>query len=266
MNALVHQSLNGKLDLKFGFKRGKTRLLDSYQKPPLRVSRVLYLNNDDVATVYLVDTSGGMAGGDRNDIRIHVSPSAHVQVITQSATKIYPSRIGSLQTEQSIQLNIEDHGHLVWYPETTIPYKDARFKQNILISLKPHSSCYFADILSPGRERHEEKFLYDNVDSTIKIDYDDQCIAFDRQKFEPATFTNQQLGLLDNHCYYANAWFFKPQLEIETRFIQESITKYSDMQFAVTALDPVGLHARWLSKDLCDLKESMKEFYELINT
>ncbi|WP_157800957.1 urease accessory protein UreD [Bacillus solitudinis] len=226
---------------------------------------MLYLNDEGEATVYLVDTSGGMVSGDRNAIQVKVASSSTAHLVTQSSTKIYPSRASGDLTEQTIDLAVDDFASLYWHPETTIPFKDARFKQKITVSLKPSSTFYFADILSPGREKHDEMFKYEMVDTSIKIDYNGTCIAYDRQKLQPSSFSKKQLGLLDDCSYFGSAWFISPTPIDSLRSLQEQMPVLPGVRFSVTELDPVGLHARWLSKDLCLVKESMSAFYELIN-
>ena len=65
-----------------------------YQQPPLKASRELYEGQDPTATVYIMESSGGMVAGDRNDITVKLAPDSRARLVQQSALKIYPSHTG----------------------------------------------------------------------------------------------------------------------------------------------------------------------------
>lgn len=266
MKTALYQTLQGKLELSFTKQRGKTRMISCYQQPPLKSSRVLYTHGDDVATVYLVDTSGGIASGDRNDISITASSSSTVNLIPQSSTKIYPARLDGELSLQTIDLTISDNSSLYWHPETTIPFVNSRFKQIINISVDASSTFYYADILSPGREKHNEKFQYESIDSKMSIVYAGKQLAYDRLRLQPLTIPTHSLGILDDFAYYGSCWFISPTLSQPLHEIQKKMRSNLEIRSAVTSLDPIGLHARWLSNDLCLLKEEMNTFFQLMTS
>ena len=47
-----------------------------FQQPPLKASRELYEGKDPTATVYIMESSGGMVAGDRNDITVKLAPDS----------------------------------------------------------------------------------------------------------------------------------------------------------------------------------------------
>ncbi|MET3506622.1 urease accessory protein UreD [Halalkalibacter oceani] len=261
--AAAFQTLQGRLDLSFAHHRGKTRMMSCYQLPPLKASRALYPDDDGAATVYLVDTSGGIASGDKNRMTISASAAAKVHLIQQSSTKIYPARLDGEVSKQSLSFDISEESSLYWHPETTIPFAGSRFVQTIEIALDSSSTCYFAEILSPGRLEHAESFQYESLDLKLSVAYEGRQIAYDRLRFQPDA--TPQLGMLDDY-YYGSAWFFSPDFGESAAELQEACPIDQDCRFAVTSLDPVGFHARWLSRDLCLLKAHMKSFFQHIST
>ena len=56
-----------------------------YQQPPLKASRELYEGKDPTATVYIMESSGGMVAGDRNDITVKLAPDSSARLVQQSA-------------------------------------------------------------------------------------------------------------------------------------------------------------------------------------
>lgn len=260
-NTTRYQTLAGELVLTFQGLEGKTYLTNCYQQPPLKVSRALYSNECGHASVYLIDTSGGIACGDQNQIMITATNHASAEMIQQSATKIYPARLSETMSRQAITITVAEGSKFYWLPETTIPFAGSRFKQTIELQVDASSTCYFADILSPGREKHDETFQYKTIDSSLRIFYDNHLLAYDRLHFQPGD--KKQIGLLDNY-YFGSAWYISDSIPEELAIIQNRMTKHPAIRCAVTELDPVGLHARWLSDDLCLLKEQMAQFQAFV--
>src|SRR5690554_68912 len=98
---------DGRLSMEFEKRRDKTVMTNCYQHPPLKASRTLYLNtnNPSEATVYMMESSGGLVEGDHNDFQVNVNEGAEVCLIPQSATLIYPSNNG-VWSSQNIDVSI----------------------------------------------------------------------------------------------------------------------------------------------------------------
>src|SRR5579872_558107 len=68
--------------------------------------------NQDTLDAVIVNTAGGMAGGDDFGIDVEVGPGAQLSVTTASAEKIYRS-LGP-QTQIGVTLDIRAAGSLTW--------------------------------------------------------------------------------------------------------------------------------------------------------
>ena len=66
----------------------------------------------------ILNTAGGMAGGDRFSIEVSVAPGARVVVTTAAAEKIYRS----LEADSTVEVNLKiaAGGALAWLPQETI--------------------------------------------------------------------------------------------------------------------------------------------------
>ena len=82
--------------------------------------RVRFPNSqsDGALDAVIVNTAGGMTGGDRFELGIDVGAGARLSVTTAAAEKIYRS-LGP-DTEVGIKLAIGDGAALVWLPQETI--------------------------------------------------------------------------------------------------------------------------------------------------
>jgi urease accessory protein len=97
----------------------------------------------------VVNTAGGMAGGDRFDLDIAVGPGAKLTVTTAAAEKIYRS-LGS-DTEIRVKLDIGSGGTLGWLPQETILFDQIRLSRSIEADLAPDASLLLAEGVVFGR-------------------------------------------------------------------------------------------------------------------
>src|ERR1700691_5099010 len=81
--------------------------------------RVRFPNGDGHGALdaIIVNTAGGMAGGDRFHIDVKVDAGARVNLTTAAAEKIYRS-LGP-ETLIDVKLNIGPSGTLAWLPQET---------------------------------------------------------------------------------------------------------------------------------------------------
>src|SRR5262249_50726157 len=100
----------GRIALSVKVEAGITRRARGYEEGPLR-ARCPGAPAGELEAV-IVNTAGGMAGGDRFDIELAVGRDARLLVTTAAAEKIYRS-LGE-QTEVHVTAKVEAGGQLAW--------------------------------------------------------------------------------------------------------------------------------------------------------
>ncbi|WP_258955239.1 urease accessory protein UreD [Lysinibacillus fusiformis] len=139
----------GKLEMAFEPRRGYTRLVHVYQQPPLKASRELYEGSDPTATVFLMESSGGMVAGDRNEIDVKLAPESRVRLKQQSALKIYPSHTGDHCT-QAITVEIASESRLFCFPVFTVPFAGGFFLASTIFYLAVCWILLCGAVVAPG--------------------------------------------------------------------------------------------------------------------
>lgn len=239
----------GKLEMAFEPRRGFTRLVHVYQQPPLKASRELYEGNHPTATVFIMESSGGMVAGDRNEISVKLAPDSQVRLKQQSALKIYPSHTGEFCT-QAITVELDERARLEWLPEVTIPFERANFQVDTTIHLKESSTLIWGEIVAPGREMRGEIFDYQAFQSKYKLYVEDSLIAFDSFHFKPQDMNFSTIGLLEKALYIGSLWIVAPQVQhLNIRDLQDRIQLEPSVQASVTKLTDQAIHCRWLAKE-----------------
>jgi urease accessory protein len=119
--------------------------------------RVRFPNGDRRAALdaVIVNTAGGMAGGDRFDIDIKVGAGARLTVTTAAAEKIYRS-LGP-DAAISIKLAVGAGGALAWLPQETILFDQVRLRRTIDVELARDGNLILAEAAVFGRSAMGER-------------------------------------------------------------------------------------------------------------
>ena len=126
---------------------GRTRRAHVHEAGSLRLR---FPNSDDaMLEAIILNTAGGMTGGDRFDVDIDVGEGAKLLVGTTSAEKIYRSLQGDVTVD--VKLKVENGAHLAWLPQETILFDRARYSRRIDVDLAPDASLVLAEAVVFGR-------------------------------------------------------------------------------------------------------------------
>lgn len=97
----------------------------------------------------IINTAGGMTGGDRFALDFTVGAGAALKVTTAAAEKIYRS-LGP-DTTMNVKIDVAPGGSLAWLPQETILYDQARFYRDIEIDLAGNARLLLAEACIFGR-------------------------------------------------------------------------------------------------------------------
>ena len=112
--------------------------------------RVRFPNTDPgECEAVIVNTAGGIAGGDRFDFDIEVGPQARLSVSGAAAEKIY--RTHGPDAEISVRLDVREGASLRWLPQETILYDRTRVTRKIDVDLAGDASIVLAEAIVFGR-------------------------------------------------------------------------------------------------------------------
>jgi len=106
----------------------------------------------------LVNTAGGIAGGDRFEIEIATGEGSRLAVTTAAAEKVY--RTDGPAAELNIALKAAPGSHLAWLPQETILFDRARVSRRIEIDLAESASLLLCEIVVFGRSAMGERMLH----------------------------------------------------------------------------------------------------------
>ncbi len=97
----------------------------------------------------IVNTAGGVAGGDRLTFEFAVGPGARLVVTTAAAEKVY--RTLAPDATIGVKLSVGTAAALAWLPQETILFDRARLTRTIDIDLAENAELLLAEALVFGR-------------------------------------------------------------------------------------------------------------------
>jgi urease accessory protein len=97
----------------------------------------------------IVNTAGGMAGGDRFALDLAVGPGARLVVTSAAAEKVY--RTLGAETTIAARLKVATGGEMAWLPQETILFDSARLRRAIEVDLAADARLLLAEAVIFGR-------------------------------------------------------------------------------------------------------------------
>jgi urease accessory protein len=160
---------------------GEDRLVDLYQATPLRILFPYPLPGDPL-TAALVNTSGGLVGGDQLKLAVTVGAGAAALVCAQAAEKVY--RSSGPDSRIDIDLAVGAGGWLEMLPQETILFDGARLRRRCRVDLVGDAQFLGGEILVFGRQARGERLRRGLIHDGWEIRRDGKLAWVDRLRLE----------------------------------------------------------------------------------
>jgi len=147
ISALPAQRAAGVARLSCAVGDGRTRLRRLYQDGAAKI-RMPAVSADPLEAV-LINTAGGMTGGDRLAWQVDVGAGASASITTQACEKIY--RAASDRAEVRVELSVGENGRIAWLPQETIVFDRAAFARTLDVELASGAEALVLEATVFGR-------------------------------------------------------------------------------------------------------------------
>lgn len=111
----------------------------------------------DTLEAVIVNTAGGLAGGDRADIEMEAAARAQMTVTSAAAEKVYRS-LGP-DTEISVRLEAGPGAAIAWLPQETILFDRMRLRRSIDVALAGDAKLLMLEAIVFGRSAMGESVM-----------------------------------------------------------------------------------------------------------
>lgn len=126
---------------------GRSRVERLYQDGAAKI-RMPAVGGDPLETI-LINTAGGLTGGDRIAWDITAGRDASVTVTTQACEKAYRSHSGEAGVE--VRLDVATGGRIAWLPQETIVYDGAALGRRLEVDLAVGAQALVVEATLFGR-------------------------------------------------------------------------------------------------------------------
>lgn len=231
-----------------GSQRG-TFIMDVYQQSPVRI---MFPGTGGFAAheAVLINTGGGIAGGDRLKYDVTVLPNASLAVTSQAAEKVY--RALNVPAQISTRLKAHDGAKLAWLPQETIVFNWARLSRETEIDVNSGSEVLALEWLVLGRVAYGEKVVGGHISDSWRVRKDGRLIWADSFRVSDDVFPQlHRKALLSNFKAIATLLYYGPDVESRLELMREIASSPSCHQAATRVGGVIVLRfAAELSSDL----------------
>jgi urease accessory protein len=241
-SAQVQTAISSDLDLQRANGAGRAvlrgseegnRIVDLFQSSPIRIMFPRGRASAIEEAVF-VNTSGGIAGGDRLEYGVTALAGASIAVTSQAAEKVYralnePARI-------STKLKACEGAKLAWLPQETILFNRARLSRETEIELVSGAELLALEWLVLGRAAHGEEVIGGHINDSWRVRRDGRLIWADSFRAQEETFPHlRRKALLSNCKAIGTLIHFGPDLDRRLEFVRD-IASSLDCHCAATSV------------------------------
>ncbi|MFQ0813886.1 urease accessory protein UreD [Brucella anthropi] len=144
---LSSQRVNGLGGLSIHFKHGRSRISRLYQEGAAKI-RMPRAGSDPLEAI-LINTSGGLTGGDRLRWDVELGEKASAVVTTQACERIY--RSGGGEARIATRLKAAKGTRLAWLPQETILFNRSALSRTLDVELEDGAEILMVEATIFGR-------------------------------------------------------------------------------------------------------------------
>ncbi len=184
---------------------GQTRIARLFQDGAAK-ARIGERRRDGGLTAALLNTAGGMTGGDHLAWGIEVGEGSRCAVVTQACEKVYRSQ-GAPATV-AVTLKVGPGGRLDWLPQETILFDRARLKRTFRVDMAADGRLLAVEAVLLGRRAMGEHTPFIHLRDRWRV-WKDAVLTFaDETRLDQTMGTGA--ALLDGAGAYASVLMVAP--------------------------------------------------------
>lgn len=145
--ALAGIRVTGGADIRFRAHASRTHLADLREADGYKVRLP---NAGGSAEAVIINTGGGVAGGDHVRISAIMEEGAAATLSTPSAERIYGALVGST-TKIDVGLNLAENARVNWLPQETILFDKARLERSLSVDMAANATVLISETVIFGR-------------------------------------------------------------------------------------------------------------------
>jgi len=178
---------------------GRTRIAALYQEGAAKIR--LPNTHDKSLQAVLMNTAGGLTGGDHMRWTAEAAPGAHLVLTTPACERIYRS----LGTDAAVEtrLTAGASARLDWLPQETIQFEGARLNRRIEVNLAENATFLAVEAVLLGREAMGEAAFAARLSDNWRVRRGGKLIHAEATALSADRIERDNLSLLAGNLAFA---------------------------------------------------------------
>lgn len=178
---------------------GRTRIETLFQEGCAKI-RLPHTHDPSLQAV-LINTAGGLTGGDDVAWQVDVAPQSRVVLTTQACERVYRS-LGDDAVVRT-RLRVGAGAHLDWLPQETILFDGARLDRALDIELEGDASLFAIEAILLGRSAMGEAARNAHLADNWRIRRDGRLVHAEATRLSGADLERDALSTLAGNAAFA---------------------------------------------------------------
>jgi urease accessory protein len=205
---------------------------------------------DDAKEAVLINTAGGLTGGDRFSWNIDVAAGAHCRVVTQACEKVYRSTGDAACVE--VQLKVAAGAQLEWLPQETILFEGSHLSRAFDICVEPGGRLLAVEAVILGRSAMGETDIHARLRDRWRVQWGERLIFADNLRIDDPTVIAGRPALLKDAKAFASVLLVADDAEASLDAVRQALGEAG----GASAFDG-KLFCRILAKDGLSLRRTL---------
>lgn len=249
----------GKLELRIEHRGARSVAAHQFHQGALRVLRPHYLDESGQVCYVVVNPGGAYLGADLYVMDVEVGDGASLVLTTQSATKIY--RTPGSFAEQRMTLRLGERARLELAPDQLIAYREARYRQNTHVTVRPSSSLVIAEVVTSGWSPDGASFRYEELRLRTEIHVEapggTELLALDNLLIRPSLHDVTGMGFMEGRSHLGSLVVVDPRVDQALADELHGLTAGRDAYTGVSLTASIGGTTGLVLRALSDSTEEL---------
>ncbi|MGR3506678.1 MAG: urease accessory protein UreD [Paracoccaceae bacterium] len=219
----------------------------------------------DRLSAVLVNTSGGITGGDNLGVTATVDPSSRLTMTTQAAERIYRAS-GREPGTVSTVIDVGCGGRLDWLPQETILFDGAALDRRLRVNLDGKARCLLVETLVFGRTAMGERISNLTLSDRIEVWRDEAPLFIDRTRLSGDASTHlQRRAIGGGSVALASVLLVTPTGSDEAAAHLEQLRHNLPQKAGASLIRPDVLFLRLAAEDSFELRKTLLPLLAQLN-
>ena len=220
-------------------------------------TKVAFPRCADAVEAIMLNTSGGLTGGDRFDASACAAPDSHLILTTQAAERCYRSHSGAARV--NTHLSVGQGASLHWLPQELIVFDGASLDRRLDIEVTDGAEAVLVEPVVFGRRAMGETKVSGTFRDRITLSHNGTPIFWDRINLDgPISSHLDRPAVAGGMTALASALYFGPRAEALLPMIQRAMPDTGGASLIASNL----LTVRLLAEDSFILRRSLMPVLE----